>query len=104
MNLISYCRQPAGVGTRATAGIDNRRGRRRQVAKNELPRARLFKLKPSCAQTRGFVSIGIMLSDFGKRVVWIGCIHGRESAIYRSPIIVSHPLSYFLHGWSTRAA
>jgi len=78
MDSISERGQPAGVDARSATSVDDRGGSRREMAKNQFLRARVFQLKPSRAQTGGFVVIIAVESDDRIAGVFLGHDVGQE--------------------------
>ncbi len=63
VHLISAGSEPTGIGSGASSGIDDSGRSGRQVAENQFLRAGLFELKPSGAETRGFVGVAVVTNN-----------------------------------------
>src|SRR5579872_2368008 len=78
VDLISGRGQPAGVDTGAAACVDDGGGSGRQVAKNQLPRARLLELKPGRAEARRLIGAAVVTNNPRRGIgLWHGSLADR---------------------------
>src|ERR1035441_3134128 len=69
VHLISVGSEPASIRSGASSGVDDIGRSGRQVAENQFLRADLFELKPSSAETRGFVGVAVVTNNLLNGIV-----------------------------------